>query len=132
MLFRLAADAVVIVHLLWIVFLVLGAWPGRRVAWVKWLHGGALTFSILLQLCGWVCPLTHLEVWLRARADSGGGYTGDFLAHYAEQLVYLTVPPHIVLLATLVIIGLSIWAYWPKERRERAAPHHPDSQRRHA
>lgn len=117
MLFQLAADMVVIVHFLWILFIAFGAWLGRRVLWVKWLHIGALAFSVVLQISGWICPLTHLEVWLRTRSDRGLGYTGDFIAHYVERLVYLTVPPHLVLMATLLIVGLSLWAYRPKGDR---------------
>lgn len=117
MLFTLAADMVVILHLFWILFIMFGALFGRRVPWVKWLHGGTLAFSVLLQVFGWTCPLTSLEVWLRARSGAGQGYTGDFLAHYAEQLVYLSIPPAFVLMATLVIVGISLWAYRPQVNR---------------
>ena len=116
----LAADFLVVIHLLWIVFLIGGAMIGRWIVWVKWLHVGALTFSLLLQVFRWICPLTFLEVWLRRRADPSGGYPGDFLAHYAERLVYLPVPPDAVLLATVFIVGLSAWAYWPRPDRKRA------------
>ena len=116
----LAADFVVVIHLLWIAFLIGGAMIGRRIVWVKWLHGGALTFSLLLQAFHWICPLTFLEVWLRRQADSGGGYPGDFLAHYAERLVYLSAPPPAVFCATVLIVCLSLWAYWPPPDRKRA------------
>ncbi len=108
---KLAADLTVLSHLLWILFIIFGALIGRRTAWVKWLHVGALVFSLLLQLFRWTCPLTYLEVWLRRRHDQSLGYSGDFLAHYAERLVYLQVSPPVVFLATLLVVGLSAWAY---------------------
>ncbi len=114
---NLAADLVVLIHLLWIAFIIGGAVIGRRIGWVRWLHVGALTFSILLQLFRWICPLTFLEVWLRRQADPTAAYPGDFLAHYAQRLVYLPAPPEAVFFATVVIVSLSAWAYWPCSRR---------------
>lgn len=111
MLFKIAADLVVLFHLLWILFILVGALIGRLVAWVKWLHVGALVFSLLLQWFRWTCPLTYLEIWLQRQHDPSLGYRGDFLAHYAERLVYLQVSPPLVFLATLLVVGLSAWAY---------------------
>ena len=119
MLWNLAADLVIVIHLLWILFLIGGAAIGRRTAWVKWLHVGALVFSLLLQLFQWTCPSTYLEVWLRRQADPRGGYPGDFLAHYAERLVYLPAPPPAVFCATVLIVCLSLWAYWPRSDGKR-------------
>ncbi len=116
MLWKLAADAVVVIHLLWILFIIAGALIGRRIAWVKWVHVGALIFGVLLQVFHWICPLTHFEYWLRLQHDPSLAYTGDFIAHYAERLVYLRVPPEVTLGVLLVIVGLSGWAYWPKSR----------------
>ena len=117
MTWKLAADVVVVLHLLWIAFIIGGALVGRRVRWVKWAHIGALTFSVLLQAFGWICPLTSLEHWLRRRHDPALAYSGDFIAHYAERLVYLEAPRSAVFLVTLLIVGLSAWAYWPRARR---------------
>lgn len=92
MAWKITADVIVVVHFLWILFIICGALIGRWVRWVKWLHVGALAFSVCLQLFQWTCPLTHLEVWLRQRHNPALGYVGDFLAHYAERLVYLPAP----------------------------------------
>lgn len=114
--YRLAADLVVLIHFLWIVFLVFGAVPGVRWPWVKWTHLGALAFSVALQLFGWVCPITHLEVWLR-RASGTAPYAGTFIGHYLERLVYAPLPPYAVFLGTLVVIAVSLWAYFGRRRR---------------
>lgn len=112
MAWKLVADFVVLVHLLWIGFIACGALLVRWRDWVKWLHVGALVFSVCLQLFHWTCPLTWLEIWLRRQHDPALTYTGDFLAHYAEELVYLQVPPLTLLIATLSVAGFSAWVYW--------------------
>lgn len=115
-LFLVAADAVVALHLLWIVFLIAGAAGGVRWPWVKWTHLAALVFSVLLQAFGWVCPLTHLEAWLRA-AGGAAPYEGTFIRHYLELLVYASLPPTAILLGTLLVIAISLWAYFRPRRR---------------
>ena len=117
MTWKLAADVVVLIHLLWIVFIIGGALLGRRVRWVKWVHIAALTYSVVLQAFGWICPLTHLENWLRRQHDPSLTYSGDFIAQYANQLVYLQAPRSVIFLITLLIVALSAWAYWPGPRR---------------
>ena len=114
---KLAADFVVLTHLLWILFIIFGALIGCQFVWVKWLHIGALIFSVLLQLFRWICPLTYLEIWLRRQHDPSLAYAGDFIAHYAERLVYLQVSRWAVLGVTFVVVGLSVWAYWPRKRK---------------
>ena len=114
-LFLAAADFVVLVHLLWIVFLILGAWPGARWAWVKWLHLAALAFSVLLQLFGWVCPITHLEVWLR-KAGGAAPYEGTFIGQYLGRLVYAPLPSWFLLAGTFIVIAVSLWVYFGRRR----------------
>ena len=116
-LFLAAADAVVVIHLLWILFLILGALPGSRWAGVKWTHLAALVFSIALQVFGWICPLTHLEVWLR---QLGGAqpYEGTFIRQYIEQVVYVEIPRGALFAGTLLVVALSLWLYfWPRPRK---------------
>lgn len=106
----LLADAVVGIHLAWIVFLVGGAAVGRRVRWVRRLHLLGLGFAIALTAGGWVCPLTHLEGWLRERGG-GSGYSGTFLGYWAERLVYLEVPRWLVLVGAALVAAASAAAY---------------------
>jgi hypothetical protein len=115
-LFLAAADAVVVVHLLWIVFLIVGAIPGRRWVWVRWLHLAALIFSVALQVFGWVCPLTHVEVWLR-RTGGAQAYEGTFIRHYLESVVYATLPRGLLLAGTLLVAAVSLWIYFRPRRR---------------
>jgi hypothetical protein len=98
-LFLVAADAVVILHLLWIVFLILGALPGRRWAWVKWMHIASLAFSVALQVFSWICPLTYLEIWLR-KLGGAQPYEGTFIRHYVDQVVYAEIPRNALFIGT--------------------------------
>jgi hypothetical protein len=111
---NLLADMVVAVHFLWIVFLLLGALAGVRSRWVRWFHGGALGFAVLMQVMGWYCPLTHLEFWLRG----GRGRPGSFIVAWLERLVYLEVSPRAVLAGTLILVALNLCVYWRAGRRK--------------
>ena len=106
-----AADAVVVIHFLWILFLAGGFLIGRRARWVKWLHLSALGYSVLLQIFSWVCPLTYLEVWLRSRSGSGI-YSESFIVHYLEKVIYLEAPPSLIFALTFVVIGISAAVYY--------------------
>jgi hypothetical protein len=108
--YAIAAELVVAVHFAWIVFLIGGAVIGRRNRAVRALHLAGLGYSVLLQLNGWICPLTYLELWLRERGRAAD-YRGSFLAHYLERLIYLQVAPEWVLLGTGLIIGLAAALY---------------------
>ncbi|MCA3025791.1 MAG: DUF2784 domain-containing protein, partial [Rhodocyclaceae bacterium] len=75
MFYRLAADAVLIVHLLFIVFVVLGALLAWRWRLMPWLHLPAVAWGIWIEATGNICPLTPLENGLR-RAAGDAGYAG--------------------------------------------------------
>jgi hypothetical protein len=105
------ADAVVVVHLAWILFLILGALPGRRWRGVKYLHIGGLAYALASQTVGWICPLTHLEIWLRRRQSPASAYGDGFVQHYVERLVYADLPAAAILAGTVVVITFSWWWY---------------------
>lgn len=116
--YSLAADAVVAIHFAWILFIIGGALIGRRVRWVKWLHLSALCYSLLLQLFSWICPLTHLEVWLRNRGLSGESYSGSFIATYLEKFIYMQIPQAwLLFLTAVVVIGSAVIYYRAPENR---------------
>ena len=117
MLYKILADIVLISHFLWILFLMFGVLLGVRIKWARTVHLSALGFSILLQLNGWICPLTHLEFWLRGKA--GYNYRGGFIEHYVEKLVYLEVKPEYIFAATIVVVAVTLWLYFSAFLREK-------------
>ena len=99
MLFRLLADLVVLCHVLFVAFVVLGGFLAWRWRWVAWAHVPAALWGVMIEYAGRICPLTPLENHFRARAGLEG-YRGGFVEHYVIPLLYpagLTSPRQIVL-----------------------------------
>jgi hypothetical protein len=109
---RLAADFVVIAHLGFILFVVLGGllvlrWP--RVALV---HVPAALWGAAVELTGWLCPLTPFENTLRSLGGQTG-YEQGFIAHYVLPIIYpagLTRELQLVLAALVVVINTVVYA----------------------
>ena len=87
MISRLAADCVVGVHFLFIVFAVFGGFLALKWRWVAFLHFPCAAWGALIEFAGWICPLTPLEWQLREMAGESG-YTGGFIEHYIVPIVY--------------------------------------------
>lgn len=116
------ADVVVLVHLLFILFVLAGGFLALRWRWIPWLHLPAALWGAALEFGGWLCPLTPLEQWLR-RADGTTPYTGGFVDHYILPLVYpsgLTRPTQAALGAAVVAINLAAYALVVRRRRRAA------------
>jgi hypothetical protein len=109
LIYRALADLVLVVHLAFVFFVVLGGLLVLRWPWVAYLHIPAAIWGIFIEYSGGICPLTPLENSLR---QSGGqaGYSGGFINHYIQPLLYpagLTRGTQLVLgsLALLVNLG---------------------------
>lgn len=87
MIFRILADIVVVLHGLFVVFVVLGGSLALRWRAVVWLHLPAAIWGALIEFAGWICPLTPLENLLRGRAGEAG-YAGGFVEHYILHALY--------------------------------------------
>ena len=87
MFYTLTADAIVLLHLAFVIFVVAGGLLVFRWRRVALLHLPAVVWAALLEFRGWLCPLTPLELKLRA---SGGqaGYGGGFIEHYILPVLY--------------------------------------------
>ena len=120
--FRLAADAMMIAHLLYIVFVVVGGLVAARARWILYLHVPAVAWAIYMQFFGRVCPLTAWEQGLRGLAGEAG-YEGGFIDHYLMPLIYPTDAPatmHLVLGALVVAINATVYAWlFARARRPR-------------
>ena len=117
--YRLLADLVVALHLVFVLFVVLGGvlvlrWPG-----VAWLHLPAAVWGVLIEFAGWICPLTPLEKALRGRAG-GAGYPGGFIEHYLLPVLYPSGLTRAVQLALgVLVIGVNLLVYSQVARRAR-------------
>jgi len=111
MAFKFLADAVVLAHLAFILFVVGGGLLAWRLPWVVFAHLPALAWGIWIELSGWICPLTLLENHFRALAQEAG-YRDGFIKHYIIPVIY---PPgltrHVQWVLAAVLIALNLLAY---------------------
>ena len=119
MLYRILADLVVVAHLGFIVFVVLGGLLAFRWPWIPWLHLPALAWGGFTEFTGRIFPLTPLENALR-RAGGLEEYSQSFIERYVVPVVYpaeLTRELQIVMGVALVVLNLLIYAYLVWRRR---------------
>lgn len=119
---RLAADAVLVAHLAFIVFVLAGGLLVlRRPIWAAW-HLPAVAWGAFAELTATICPLTPLENSLR-RAAGAAGYEGGFIEHYILPLIYpagLTPSVQIVLGLVVLLVNVPVYAIaWRRRKRER-------------
>ena len=111
MVFKLAASALALIHLAFILFVIFGGllllkWPK-----LMWLHLPAAVWGALIELAGWYCPLTSMENAMLHRAGDAG-YTGGFVAHYVFGLIYpagLTRGIEIAIGAVVLVVNVSVY-----------------------
>lgn len=102
----LVADGLVLLHVIFIAFVALGGLLALRWPAVAYLHLPCLLWGIAIELGGFTCPLTPLEIQWRLAAGEGG-YAGGFIDHYIVLLIY---PPGLtreiqILLGAALLIG---------------------------
>lgn len=110
---RLAADAVVLLHLLFILFVLFGALAVLRWPRLALLHVPAAAWGAAVELLQLYCPLTPLENDLR-RAAGEAGYPGGFVEHYLIPLIYpagLTAQTQLWLGAVVLAVNLPAYAW---------------------
>ncbi|MBD3334835.1 MAG: DUF2784 family protein [Candidatus Eisenbacteria bacterium] len=85
--YDLLADAVVLLHFGFILFVVFGGFTALRWPALRWFHLPAFLYGVAIEWFGWICPLTYVEIWLRARGTYES-YAGGFIDHYIMPIVY--------------------------------------------
>jgi len=107
--------AVLLLHILFILWVIFGALVTRNRPVLRALHVASLIWGILTELTAWPCPLTLLENWLEARAGVEP-YQGGFLLHYLDRLVYpdisVTVLVTVGMLVCMVNLAFYGWQVW--------------------
>jgi hypothetical protein len=125
--YLLAADAILLLHVLFVIFIVFGlvlvfvgkalTWHWVRNPWFRLLHLIAIAVVVIQSWLLVICPLTTIEIALRNRAGDAG-YSGSFISHWLETFLYYQAPPWVFIVCyTLfgVIVVLS-W-FWIRPRR---------------
>ncbi len=114
------ADGAVLVHGLFVLFVIGGGAAVLRWPRVRLLHLPAAVWGTAIELGGWICPLTYLENHLR-RLGGEAGYSGGFIHNYLEPILYplgLAHRSQIVLGLSALLVNLVIYTcYYRKVRR---------------
>ena len=121
MLLRTAAAAVLLVHLAFILFVLLGATLAARWRWIPVVHLPAAGWGFFVELTGRVCPLTYLENHLLAAAGQSG-YTQSFIEHYLLAIIYpdgLTRGLQLALAGVVVVMNVAIYGWLSFRRHVR-------------
>jgi len=122
MTFRLLADAVVLLHLAFVVFVVCGGMLALWRPWIAWFHVPAAAWGAWVEFSGWICPLTPLENWLRTRGG-GTAYDSSFVDYYIVPTLYpasLTRDTQVVLGGSVLVINAVAYALFLRRRARRA------------
>jgi hypothetical protein len=122
------ADAVLVIHLLFIAFVVGGALLLRRWPALVVLHLPAALWGAYAALAGRVCPLTPLENRLRA-ASGQAGYEGGFVGHYLLPIIYpgaMTREVQVAIGGFVLLLNLGLYAAvaWRHRRARRGRAQH--------
>ena len=123
--YAILADLVVLVHSVFVLFVVFGGLAVLRWRRLAWFHLPAAAWGVAIELGGWLCPLTYLENYFR-RLGGESGYTGTFIEQYLEPLLYplgLTEQSQlfaglVTFLVNLAIYGRLWWICRNKDGRD--------------
>lgn len=127
LLLLLLADAILVVHVLFVCFVVFGlvaVYLGYFLNWLwvrnlsfRLLHLLAIGIVVLQSWLGLICPLTIWEMALRKEAGAGT-YAGSFIQHWLQQLLFYTAPDWVFILLYSAF-GLLVLASWFLVRPKR-------------
>ncbi|TAL88966.1 MAG: DUF2784 domain-containing protein [Candidimonas sp.] len=129
--YKILADAVLVAHALFVVFVVFGGLLVLLKRWLVYLHLPALAWGATVIAMGWICPLTPLENTLRQMAGQEN-YNGGFIEHYLLPVIYpqgLTRTTQIILAIMLLIGNLAVYAVFYYRRQRSGAPPECDVRR---
>jgi hypothetical protein len=101
--YLIAADFVLVVHLLFIGFVVVGSFLTWRWPRLIWVQLPAMVYGVLVEFVGFACPLTALQNFLLRRGGQAG-YRGGFISHYLIQVIY---PPGLTR-GLQIVLGLFV------------------------
>jgi hypothetical protein len=113
MLYQILADLVVLLHLLFIIFVVAGGLLALHRGWWTLLHLPSMIWGVYIEFSGNICPLTPLENHF-SRLAGKEGYSTDFIDHYLIPIIYpatLTREMQIFLGLLAIVINLVVYSF---------------------
>jgi hypothetical protein len=119
MYYYLWADMVVFLHAAFVLFVLFGGVAVLRWRRLAWFHLPAALWGAIIELGGWICPLTYLENYLRQRGG-GAGYGVTFIERYLEPMLYplgLTRHTQLVFGLSALFLNLAIYIRFWRQRR---------------
>jgi hypothetical protein len=119
--FRIAAAFILLLHAGFILYVVLGGLLIFRDGRWAVAHLPAAVWGMLIELTGWICPLTPLENALR-RLGGQEPYSGDWIDHYVMPLIYppgLTRNFQIAIALIVLALNIVIYGYYTYRRSKR-------------
>src|SRR5262245_14974266 len=122
MLKSLAADFIVLFHLLFILFVMFGGIFALKWPKVALLHIPAAVWGSLIEFFGWICPLTPLENTLRS---DGQAYSGGFIDNYIMPIIYppgLTRELQWILGGGILLMNVTVYGIWTFRHSRRKKP----------
>ncbi len=118
--YHAAAIVVLAAHLAFILWVVFGALLTRGRPALGWIHIASFVWGLLIEILPWTCPLTFAENWLEVRAGVAP-YSGGFMLHYLDALVYPNVPPLLLTVAAVIVVAFNFVTYGRRWLRSREA-----------
>jgi hypothetical protein len=121
-LYSALAISVLLLHVLYILWVVFGALLTCSRPILRWLHIASFVWGILTEQLPWPCPLTVLENWLEGNAGVEPE-KGGFLLHYLDELVYQDISSTTLTTAAVIVCALNLafygWEVWIARLRLR-------------
>ncbi|MEV3964121.1 DUF2784 domain-containing protein [Nocardia sp. NPDC050193] len=121
--YRLIADMVAALHLLFIGYVVAGGFLAWRFPRTTWLHGAAAAWGFGTVLVGYDCPLTYAENWARHRAGISGLPPEGFIDHYLTGVIY----PESMLIEVQLLVAACVLVSWAGLWWRVRHPHGPNA-----
>jgi hypothetical protein len=128
--YQVLANGVLVLHLGIVLFVIAGlvlvvagnlrGWRWVNHLWFRLAHLAAIGVVAAESWAGITCPLTTLEMWLRARAGATS-YSGGFVEYWLERLLYYDAPPWVFTLGYSLfgMLVAATWWYFPPASRRR-------------
>lgn len=117
------ADFVLVIHALFIVFVIFGGLCLLKSHRLIWLHIPCAIWGAVIEFSGGICPLTYLENHLR-RAGNADHYANSFIQHYLPPIIYpdsLTAGMQLILGGLVILINLMIYSLVWRFRKSNSA-----------